>query len=659
MIESSLVFPVRRLGPWPLAVLVLALLPMETSAQTEGHGTPTPTVGSIHVGLQAGPVMLHTDRTASLGAHHLGNAGYGSSVTMQAAWNGPWEIEFRGDRQSVVADDGGIQGTETEIHAATLLVNWSPTRNQIQSKHTRWARMTRGFQPFLGIGLSHVDHMVKQDRLDEFGRTYHLWSDGTLRDRDEAGDHGGNAAILRRDFTYESDVDAPLRQNSGRSLAIPAQLGVKLDVSPRVRARIGLGGWIGLSDNVDESRGGSSLTGDALTMGFVGFGIRLGTLSQAPERATTPPGMMPEDAALLASMDTDGDGVHNLRDRCPGTPRGAAVDEAGCPVDADGDGYADYRDEEPHSPHTLVNAKGVAIDVNLGTHHRDWDTIRGQVISNLKDLSAYTLRVPKPEAGWTESEQRALLAFAQIKENPAHVEIKVGHDPLSAGRAAHRLKEEGLDPDILMPEAPVPSEVAIIDAIDGSPTNPVHHRVQLGAFRTPESQKLETLFAGLNVLQLEGTDGLTRVVSPSFSEREDAVQWKVAMVQRGFTGAFLTVHGGEADSTEETPGGQSNPSAGATSPSFDRSKLTFRIQLGALKDQVSTEALSAFLALGDVEHRKAPGWHRYLQGAYGSLEEAKAALPSIQQAGFGDAFVVGDVAGRIIPTAEALILLGD
>ena len=49
--------------------------------------------------------------------------------------------------------------------------------------------------------------------------------------------------------------------------------------------------------------------------------------------------------------------------------------------------------------------------------------------------------------------------------------------------------------------------------------------------------------------------------------------------------------------------------------------------------------------------------NRYLQGDYASLAAAKAALPALQAAGFADAFVVGDVAGRLVPAAEALILL--
>ena len=57
-----------------------------------------------------------------------------------------------------------------------------------------------------------------------------------------------------------------------------------------------------------------------------------------------------------APVDTDGDGVTDDLDRCPGTPAGAPVDAAGCPKDTDGDGIADYLDRCPRTP------RGVAVD---------------------------------------------------------------------------------------------------------------------------------------------------------------------------------------------------------------------------------------------------------------------------------------------------------
>ncbi len=52
--------------------------------------------------------------------------------------------------------------------------------------------------------------------------------------------------------------------------------------------------------------------------------------------------------------DGDGDGVPDYKDRCPGTPAGVPVDEHGCPRDSDGDGVPDHLDQCPGTPAGLV-----------------------------------------------------------------------------------------------------------------------------------------------------------------------------------------------------------------------------------------------------------------------------------------------------------------
>jgi OOP family OmpA-OmpF porin len=50
---------------------------------------------------------------------------------------------------------------------------------------------------------------------------------------------------------------------------------------------------------------------------------------------------------LGKAKDSDMDGVSDSKDKCPDTPAGVNVDEAGCPVDTDGDGVADHLDDCP------------------------------------------------------------------------------------------------------------------------------------------------------------------------------------------------------------------------------------------------------------------------------------------------------------------------
>jgi OOP family OmpA-OmpF porin len=93
----------------------------------------------------------------------------------------------------------------------------------------------------------------------------------------------------------------------------------------------------------------------------------------------------PFNHAHRAPADTDGDGVADKLDRCPGTPRHATVDANGCPMDADGDGVADGLDRCPDTPRgAVVSASGCPKDsdddgVADGLDRCD-DTPRGAVV---------------------------------------------------------------------------------------------------------------------------------------------------------------------------------------------------------------------------------------------------------------------------------------
>jgi OmpA-OmpF porin, OOP family len=66
-----------------------------------------------------------------------------------------------------------------------------------------------------------------------------------------------------------------------------------------------------------------------------------------------------KEVLIAGKADSDGDGIGDDIDRCPGTPQGVTVDMYGCPVDSDRDGVPDYKDQCPGTPlGTKVDAKG-------------------------------------------------------------------------------------------------------------------------------------------------------------------------------------------------------------------------------------------------------------------------------------------------------------
>lgn len=74
------------------------------------------------------------------------------------------------------------------------------------------------------------------------------------------------------------------------------------------------------------------------------------------------------------ATDYDRDGVFDRLDRCDNTPRGAIVNEWGCPLDSDGDGVYDGLDKCPNTPPgEKVNADGCSR-VQLSGSSRAPDT---------------------------------------------------------------------------------------------------------------------------------------------------------------------------------------------------------------------------------------------------------------------------------------------
>jgi OOP family OmpA-OmpF porin len=87
-------------------------------------------------------------------------------------------------------------------------------------------------------------------------------------------------------------------------------------------------------------------------------------------------------------LDTDGDGVIDEKDQCPGTPAGTRVDIKGCAIDSDNDGIVDTRDKCPNTPAGVrVDSTGcqfvveVAIDSDsdgvIDEHDKCPDTMQG------------------------------------------------------------------------------------------------------------------------------------------------------------------------------------------------------------------------------------------------------------------------------------------
>jgi OOP family OmpA-OmpF porin len=96
----------------------------------------------------------------------------------------------------------------------------------------------------------------------------------------------------------------------------------------------------------------------------VGLNFAFGGAKKAPVMAAR--AAEPAAAPVVAVVrDSDGDGVVDDLDRCPGTPSGVQVDKDGCPLDSDRDGVYDYLDKCPGTPAGVkVDRDGCPLDTD-------------------------------------------------------------------------------------------------------------------------------------------------------------------------------------------------------------------------------------------------------------------------------------------------------
>lgn len=130
---------------------------------------------------------------------------------------------------------------------------------------------------------------------------------------------------------------------------------------------------------------------------------RDGVLDNADRCPDTPAGEAVDKHGCL--LDDDHDGVPNMSDKCPNTPEGAIVDELGCPIDSDKDGVIDLNDNCPGTP------EGFKVD-----------TVGCPIAKTLK------LNFETASAKILDDSLGSVDEFATfLKESPAYKIIVVGH----------------------------------------------------------------------------------------------------------------------------------------------------------------------------------------------------------------------------------------
>ncbi len=143
-------------------------------------------------------------------------------------------------------------------------------------------------------------------------------------------------------------------------------------------------------------------------------------------------------------LDSDGDGVYDYLDQCPGTPKGLEVNNAGCPLDSDSDGVYDYKDQCPGTPQSFkVDTSGCPLSkkLMLTFEIRSYD-IREESYSEVKEFAEFLKENPQYKAeivGHTDSvgKKSYNMTLSQGRANALRKAL------IKEGIAASRLKSRG------------------------------------------------------------------------------------------------------------------------------------------------------------------------------------------------------------------------
>ena len=503
---------------------------------------------------------------------------------------------------------------------------------------------------------------------------------------------------LDGDYFYETDLRGLDLDGLGayalNTFSIPVGIGADIDLVSGFSIRLSSVMHFAFTDNIDNiSENGVGIRqGDSRNDRYLYTGITLFYTLDKNKRL--------EDAYAGAYFgdtgDEDLDLILDIYDNCPHTPDGVEVDEFGCPLDRDKDGVPDYLDEEIDSPAgSIVNEKGEALtdeDFNemyltyidsLGLYtntiatvytsnesgkrivytkrDRDRDEIfTVQIAASSDQLSIEQIGkiLSIPNVRLMNDEEEIYYLVGEYEELELAIEEKIF------------LEQEGIEGKVIGIEKGKPVYVGQIateieedylsgrlDAAERSSTSDqVIYRVQIGAFTHSLSRNI---FEGVgDLLVLKGEDGLTRYLTGSYDNIQQAAARKIDVLLEGFDGSFIVAYrGGKRISLEQAGNVTSIMADPVAQDKVDKSKIRFKVQVGAYKEKIPANVMDQFISIGNVKTVRQSGITRYLVGDFESYDGAKNELNNLNTQGFNDAFVVGTFNDKIISVEEATKLL--
>lgn len=571
-------------------------------------------------------------------------------------------------------------------------------------------------QPYLFTGFESFEFLSKTDLYDQYGNEYNYWSDGSIRNIAENSPNAANSIMIQRDYKYESDLREQNLDGFGkyreRSWSIPVGVGVQFMIGKRMNFKIGTSVHFTFTDLVDNvsaesvgTRAGNSKNDKYL---YSSFSLNYDLMGNQDKKKDKPKTEEEDDDGfyVMDLTDLDKDGVRDFKDNCLNTPAGVKVDDKGCPLDKDGDYVFDFIDDELPTPKgNHVNEKGVTLtdaDFELmylkfidstGQYHGGYARIDKEELGNGEIIT--NNGIVKPRQGLTyyvivDSEKKQIAAndlykylsqkdFRQIESGDTIYYVIGNYASISeAIKVKEKLEKDGIKTDGVgqtdnkTNDNTVLTDAQIKEKLENEKNNPlitpnkdeVLFRIQIGAYDKKLSPKIFKEVP--DVINVTTPDGLTRYYSGSFTTIDKAAEHKINMLEKGFESAFIVAYkngkriplneaGAHMVNENDKDNIVTNDSAHSK---IDPSKVKFKVQLGAFKNDIPAKLLDVFLEVGNVKLKRTDaGLTVYLVGEESGYDKAEVLKKKMIDLGVKDAFVVGEYNGSIIPAQDAIMLL--
>lgn len=434
----------------------------------------------------------------------------------------------------------------------------------------------RKITPYISAGIEVINFNPKTDIMNSEGIRYRYWSDGTIRSIGENSPNASKAKIIHRDYSYETDVREvgfnPSTTYEKSALVIPVGIGFSMKLNDQFNFRIESMMHLSFTDYIDGITPQSSRK---FVNGKKGNGnndhylVNSASITYNFQRVkpATPiefeEDVIREPVDFLASGNTedfDGDGVIDLVDKCPNTPKGFAVDSTGCPVDSDGDGVPDGLDEEPNSTNpNRADEKGVEqtdemIEIaylqSIDSTGEYAEVVERNFGKKYQIDLRYRVKVDEVEDNSTPEDMDKLLSISDLsktKEGNKTIYTVGNYKSLSeADQRAAEMKQSGfgdaavLEKSILGDYKDINREVNTDNAtVTNANSNTPVFRVQLGAFKNKPSEDHFNRISNLFVVK---SGSYYRYMSGSFENFGDAAKHKIKMIVAGYEDAFVVAY---------------------------------------------------------------------------------------------------------------------